>query len=168
MKNPASAFGYLAAYVGLVVLVNVLFTIVPMIATPIGLLSPVAVIVGFVFVARDYAQRAAGHFVILGMILATGVSYLMANPFIAVASALAFASSEFFDWLFYTLTKKPFHQRILISSLVSTPVDTFVFLWWINDASIGTFLLMVASKLIAAVVIHQYYAARPDRISYAT
>lgn len=152
------------AYIGLVVLVNVLFSIVPMIQTPIGMLSPVAVIVGAVFVVRDYAQRAAKHYVIIAMLVATVISYMMADPFVAVASALAFFTSELFDWALYTVTKKPFHQRVLISSLASTPVDTAVFLWWINDISPGTFALMVASKLIAAVVIYTYYANREDEV----
>jgi uncharacterized PurR-regulated membrane protein YhhQ (DUF165 family) len=149
------------AYIALVVLVNVLFSVVPMIETPIGLLSPVAIIVGAVFVVRDYAQRRAQHLVIVAMLIATVISYLMADPFVAVASALAFFTSEMFDWLLYTVTKKPFHHRVLISSLFSTPVDTAVFLLWINDMSVGTFALMVASKLIAAVVIYGYYSQRP-------
>lgn len=147
-------------YVGLVVIVNLLFSVIPMIVTPIGLVSPVAVIVGAVFVVRDYAQRAAKHYVIVAMIVATIISYLMADPFVAVASALAFFTSEAFDWLFYTVTKKPFHERVLLSSVASTPVDTGVFLWWINDMSPGTFILMVLSKLIAAVVIYTIYARR--------
>lgn len=154
-------------YIGLVVLVNVLFSIVPMIETSIGFVSPVAVIVGLIFVARDYAQRAAGHMVIVAMLIATVISYLMADPFVAVASALAFLSSEIFDWVLYTVTKKPFHKRVLISSLFSTPVDTAVFLYWINGMSLGTFLLMVASKLIAAVVIYTWYASDPERVAAA-
>lgn len=155
-------------YVGLVVLVNILFSVVPMIETSIGFVSPVAVIVGLVFVARDFAQRASGHLVIVAMLAATVISYLMADPFVAVASALAFISSEVFDWLLYTITKKPFHKRILISSLFSTPVDTAVFLFMINGMSVGTFVLMVASKLVAAVVIYLWYAANPDRGAIAT
>lgn len=162
MKNHSAIF-MMGFYVGLVVLVNILFSVVPMIETNIGFVSPVAVIVGLIFVARDFAQRAAGHMVIVAMLLATVISYLMADPFVAVASALAFATSEVFDWLLYTVTKKPFHQRVLISSLFSTPIDTAVFLYWIDGMSIGTFVLMVASKLIAAVAIYAWYAADPKR-----
>lgn len=151
---------FVLMYIGTVVLVNILFSVVPMIPTPIGLVSPVAVIVGAVFVIRDYAQRAARHWIIVAMLVATCISYLMADPFVAVASALAFFTSECVDWALYTVTKKPFHHRVLISSLASTPVDTAVFLWWINDMSFGTFLLMVISKLIAAVVIYTVYSNR--------
>ena len=37
---------YFIAYIGAILLVNILFSYVPLIVTPIGLLSPVAVIVG--------------------------------------------------------------------------------------------------------------------------
>lgn len=154
-------------YIGLVVTVNMLFSVVPMIETAVGMVSPVAVIVGAVFVARDYAQRSAQHLVLVAMLVATVISFLMADPYVAVASALAFFTSELADWALYTITKKPFHKRVLLSSLVSTPVDTAVFLYWINSMSLGTFLLMVASKLIAAVAIYGYYANNPQKLSPA-
>lgn len=155
------------AHIGLVVAVNILFSVVPMLETPIGLLSPVALIVGGVFVVRDYAQRAAGHYVIVAMMLATVISYLMADPFVAVASALAFLTSELVDWGLYSATSKPFHHRVLLSSMLSTPVDTAVFLYWINSMTLGTFLLMVASKMVAAVLIYGYYARNPAQLSPA-
>lgn len=164
MKNPIIPMSF---YVGLVVIVNILFSVVPMIETSFGAVSPVAIIVGLVFVARDFAQRAAGHFVIVAMALATLISYMMADPFVAIASAVAFGTSEIFDWLAYTITKKPFHQRILLSSIISTPVDTAVFLWFINGMSVGTFLLMVASKLIAAILIYAWYASDSRRVPAA-
>lgn len=148
-------------YIVSVVAVNLGFSLVPMIETPVGMLSPMAVIVGGVFVIRDFAQRRAGHWVLAAMVIATGLSFLMANPFIALASAAAFATSEIADYLLYTFWKKPFHQRILVSSLISTPIDTLVFLLGINSFTIGTFVLMVLSKLIAAVVIWFYYKANP-------
>lgn len=149
-------------YIASVVLVNVGFSFVPMIETPIGLLSPMALIVGMTFVIRDYAQRAAGHWVVLAMIAATVLSFLLANPFIALWSAIAFASSEVADYLLYTFTKKPFHQRVLYSSLISTPIDTAVFLFGINGFTVGTFILMVLSKLVAAVAIYLIYRSKPD------
>jgi uncharacterized PurR-regulated membrane protein YhhQ (DUF165 family) len=81
----------------------------------------------------------------------------MADPYVALASATAFAVSEVADYLLYTLTKRPFHQRVLLSSAVSTPVDTVVFLWWINALTPATVVLMIAAKLLAAVGIWLYY-----------
>lgn len=149
MKNPFA----LIAYVGLVVVVNLLFSLVPLINTPIGLLSPVATLVGGVFVLRDYAQRTSGHFVLAAMLLATLISYLMADPFVATASAIAFATSEIADYLVYTMTKRPFRERMAISSLVSAPVDTFVFLYLIGAFTVGTVVLMIFAKLVAVLIV---------------
>ena len=144
-------------YVASVVLVNLGFSWVPMIPTPIGMLSPMAVVVGAVFVIRDFAQRRAGHLVLVAMVVATVLSYLLADPFVAIASAIAFATSEIADYLLYTFTKRPFHQRVVLSSLISAPIDTAVFLFGINGFTFGTFVLMVLSKLIAALVIWLTY-----------
>ena len=149
---------FMILYVATVVLVNILFSYVPLIDTPFGLLSPVAFIVGGVFVIRDYAQRAAGHYVLYAMVVATVLSYLMADPFVALASAAAFATSELVDWATYTVTKRPFRERVVISSIFSSPVDTAVFLLGINNFTVGTFVLMILSKLVAAVIIWFAYA----------
>ena len=144
---------YALLYVATILLLNLGFSYVPMIETPIGLLSPMAIIAGAVFVLRDFAQREVGHHVLWFTALGAFLSFVLADPFVAVASVLAFTSSELVDWLLYTVTKKPFHKRVWISSLLSTPIDTAVFLFWIEQASVGTFVLMVLSKLIAAGVI---------------
>lgn len=150
----------MALYVASVVLLNLGFSYVPLIPTEFGLLSPMAVVAGAVFVVRDFAQRSSGHYVLFAMILAGVISYLLADPFVAIASVAAFATSELVDWALYSFTKKPFHQRVLISSALSTPVDTVVFLYGISAFSTGTFVLMVLSKMIAAVVIWAMYRKR--------
>jgi len=152
----------LALYVALILAVNIGFSLVPPIMTPLGLFAPMAIFVGLIFVMRDFAQRAAGHWVLLGMLVGTALSYMLASPYVALASAAAFAVSEAVDWIVYTASRKPFHQRILISSVIATPVDTLVFLYGISAMSLGTFSIMVASKMIAAAVI--WYAYRPRAI----
>lgn len=147
-------------YVASVVLLNIGFSYVPMIPTAIGMLSPMAVVAGLVFVIRDFAQRKAGHLVLVAMVAATVLSYILADPYVATASAIAFAVSEIADYLVYSFTKRPFHERILISSFISTPVDTVVFLFGINSFTIGTFVLMVGAKLIAAFAIWGSYKVR--------
>lgn len=49
---------------------------------------------------------------------------------------------------------------MLISSAVSTPVDTAVFLLLISGLTTGTFILMVLSKMVAAGVVWWYYHRR--------
>jgi|SRR5690606_21247192 len=145
--------GYFVAYVLAILAVNIGFSYVPLIATPLGMLSPIAIAVGGIFVLRDYVQRSIGHHVLWGVGIGAVLSWWLADPFVAIASVLAFVSSELADWALYTITKKPFHQRVWVSSLLSTPIDTAVFLFWIDQMHVGTFILMVLSKLIAAAVI---------------
>jgi uncharacterized PurR-regulated membrane protein YhhQ (DUF165 family) len=144
-------------YVALILAVNIGFSYVPMIETSFGLFSPMAILVGVVFIARDFAQRQIGHSVLIYMVIGTALSFLLADPFVAVASATAFAISELTDWLLYTVTKRPFKDRVLLSSAISTPVDTAVFLGMISGLTTGTFILMVLSKLAAAAFVWFYY-----------
>lgn len=148
-------------YVAFVLGVNLGFSYVPMVPTPIGLLSPMAFVVGGIFVVRDYAQRKVGHLVVVAMVIGIVLSYLMADPFVAIASAAAFAASETADYLIYSITKKPFHKRVILSAAISSPIDTLVFLFGINGFTTGTFVLMILSKVVAAAGIYLYYARRP-------
>lgn len=148
---------WLLAYVAAIVLVNIGFSYVPPVMTPLGLFAPMAIMVGLIFVLRDFAQRASGHLVLFAMVIGAGLSYVMASPYVAIASALAFAVSELVDWSIYTWTKKPFHERILWSSIIATPVDTAVFLLGISAFGWGTFCIMIASKMVAAGIVWRYY-----------
>jgi queuosine precursor transporter len=148
-------------YVVLIVAVNYGFSVVPMVALPWGeMWPPMSIVVGLVFIARDYAQREVGHRVILAMLVAGVLSYFMASPFIAVASVSAFLISEFVDWAVYSFTKKPFAQRVLLSSALGTPVDSAVFLYLIGHFSVSGVALMTASKMIGALVVWQIIRRR--------
>ena len=145
---------YTVSYIALIVLVNWGFTVVPLMEMPGGeKWPPMSLIVGLIFVARDYAQREIGHRVIVAMLIAAALSYVMASPFVAVASLAAFLISEFADWAIYSFTKKPLHERILWSSAIATPVDSAVFLAVINHLSWSGVIAMSVSKMIAALVV---------------
>ena len=116
------------AYIGAVVAINWLFVVVPMVPVLGTMFPPVMLVVGFVFVFRDFAQREIGHWVVIAMLGAGGISYFMSAPVVALASVTAFLISEAIDWAVYTFTSKPLSQRILLSSAVAVPVDTIVFL----------------------------------------
>lgn len=144
-------------YIFSIVLLNVAFSYVPLIDTTFGLFSPMAVFAGTIFVTRDYMQRKSGTGqALIPMGIAALLSYLLADPFVAIASVAAFVVSEVADWAIYTITKLEFHKRVLWSSVISTPIDTAVFLLFIDQMTTGTFLLMVASKLIAAAIIYAH------------
>ena len=155
------SYRYTLGYIALIVLVNWGFTVVPLMEMPDGeKWPPMSLIVGLIFVARDYAQREIGHRVIIAMLVAAALSYVMASPFVAVASLAAFLISEFADWAVYSFTKKPLHERILISSAIATPLDSAVFLAVINHLGWSGVIAMTVSKMIAALVVWQIVRRR--------
>lgn len=152
--NNISKYKYTAIYIVLIVLVNWGFTVTPLIPLPTGdMFPPMSLVVGFVFVSRDFAQREIGHSVIVAMLVGAVLSYFMADPYVALASLVAFLISEGADWAIYTWTKKPFAQRILLSSIASTPIDSAVFLAMIGHLSATAVVVMTLSKMIGAIII---------------
>ena len=148
------AFRFTILYVALIVAVNYGFTVAPMVALPGGeMWPPISLAVGFVFIARDYAQREIGHRVIIAMLAAGVISYFMASPFVAVASVAAFLISEFADWAVYSFTGRSFARRVLLSSAVGTPIDSAVFLALIGQFSGVGVLAMTASKMLGALLV---------------
>jgi len=147
-------YKFLTLYVVLIVAVNYAFTVVPLVKLPDGTMwPPVALLVGFIFVARDFAQREVGHKVLLAMLVGVAISYFMASPFVAIASAVAFLISELADWAVYTYTKRPLSQRILFSSLLGAPIDSAVFLGILSLLTPVGIFAMSASKIIGALIV---------------
>ncbi len=87
------------------------------------------------------------------MLVAGGISYFMADPFIAAASVAAFLISEFADWAVYSFTGRSFPQRVLLSSAVGTPLDSVVFLGMIGHLSVTGVIAMTASKMLGALAV---------------
>lgn len=145
---------FTALYIALIVTVNYAFTVIPLVRLPDGTMwPPVALLVGFVFVARDFAQREIGHKVLLAMLAGVALSYVMADPFVATASAAAFLVSELIDWAVYSFIRRPLSQRVLLSSLFGAPVDSVVFLGGIGILSAAGAVAMTASKLFGAAIV---------------
>mgnify|MGYP001320874546 CR=1 FL=1 len=144
---------YTLFYILSIVLVNIGFIYVPMIPLLGQMFPPMTLIVGLVFILRDFAQREVGHGVLIAMGIGAVLSYIMADPFIAIASVVAFGISELVDWAVYTYTKKPLKQRILLSSALGTPIDSAVFLTMIGFFNPVGFVLMTLGKMIAALIV---------------
>jgi uncharacterized PurR-regulated membrane protein YhhQ (DUF165 family) len=87
------------------------------------------------------------------MAIGAGLSYLMADPFVALASVLAFSISESVDWGIFSFTDKPLKQRILLSSLIGTPVDSAIFMLMLGFFSWYGLAIMFASKMVGAVIV---------------
>ena len=149
------------AYVAFIVLVNWLFVPEQLIEgvtqwstnTWMGTLYLANVIVGFVFVLRDYAQREIGHKVLLATLLAGLPVWYLAGPGLAFASLTAFALSEMTDWGVYSFTKRPLQNRILLSSLLAVPVDTLAFQHLAGYLSPAAFVTEVVSKAVGVAIV---------------
>lgn len=153
----------LIVYIALIAGINWIYEFTPLITLPGGdLWSPVDMIVGFVFVVRDFAQRRIGHHVLWAMLAGILISWAMVSTELALASAAAFAIGELADWAIFTMTGKPFSQRILYSSLLGAPLDSLVFLTLVGLASPVAMGAQIVSKLTGAFLVF-YLVSRRER-----
>jgi uncharacterized PurR-regulated membrane protein YhhQ (DUF165 family) len=146
--------GMVFFYIATVVLANLGFSYIPMIPLPGGeMFAPMSLLVGFIFVLRDFAQKAIGHKIFIAMFVGVAVSYLLADPFVAIASATAFAISEVIDWAVYSFSNRSLKDRILLSSAISVPIDSVVFMLMVGFFTWYGFAIMVASKMLGAYLV---------------
>jgi queuosine precursor transporter len=153
---------WVAVYIVSIVLVNWLFVAVAPWPTVFGDLYLANLVVGFVFVLRDYGQRQVGHRILLATFVAGVITYFMVDPAIALASISAFALSETTDWAVYSFTRRPLQQRILLSSLVSVPLDTLAFQYLANYLTPAAFTTEVLSKALGVVIVWYLLKMRAD------
>ncbi|NBQ20198.1 MAG: hypothetical protein EBU30_00435 [Synechococcaceae bacterium WB6_3B_236] len=85
------------------------------------------------------------------VLVAAAISNRLATPQLALASAAAFLMSETIDWGVYSLTGRPFADRVLLSVAFSAPVDTALFLLLANIWSWQLFGLGLGAKLVAGL-----------------
>jgi hypothetical protein len=85
---------------------------------------------GLALGVRDWLQDTAGTWWVFGAIAVGGVvSYWLADPVIALASAAAFTVSELCDMAIYTpLRGKTWPGAVALSNLVGAIVDTIIFI----------------------------------------
>lgn len=152
-----------ATYILSIVLVNWLFVVVPPFATPYGELYLATLVVGAVFVLRDYAQREVGHKVLLATLAAGILTWYMTSPALAIASLTAFFISEMADWGVFSFTKRPLQHRILISSLISIPLDSLAFLYLSGYLTPMSFTTETLSKAAGVLVVWLLLRARENR-----
>lgn len=156
-------------YILLIPLVNWAFSWTPLVALPDGgMWSPFSMVVGLILVVRDFAQREVGHYIFVPLLIGVAISFAMAPPQIALASAAAFFVSEAVDWAMFTFTKKPLSTRVLLSSLAGAPVDSIIYLTGANMAFPGLFSwwtlgTMIVSKLAGAYVVYRMLKKREQK-----
>lgn len=159
-SSPTRALIVTFIYILLIPFINWSFTWAPMVELPgLGwLFNPVTVVTGLVLVARDFAQREIGHWVLVAMAVALGLTWATSGGELALASGVAFAVSELVDWAVFTFTKLKLSSRVLLSSALAAPVDTSVFLFGAEAIRDGMFTLpnvtmSIIGKMVGALVI---------------
>jgi uncharacterized PurR-regulated membrane protein YhhQ (DUF165 family) len=151
----------LAAYIGSIVAANWLTSSFGLVPIGFGLLVTAGTFAaGFALVARDAVQTTSGKWWVLGAILVgAALSYVTSSPALALASGIAFLVGELVDLgVFTPLRRRSLALAVLLSSVVSAPVDTVLFLWLAGfglswQAILGQFLVKTAIAGIVALVI---------------
>ncbi|HSW70746.1 MAG TPA: VUT family protein [Gammaproteobacteria bacterium] len=146
-------FSCTISYIILIVMINSIFVYAPYISIHGSLISSGDLVVGAVYILRDFVQREIKHYVILAMLLGCFFSYALAEKQIAIASLSAFFIGEFIDWAIYSFTQKPLSQRLLLSSGVSAPIDSAIFLYLTNMLNPVGLLALTLGKFSGIIVV---------------
>lgn len=144
-------------YLGSIILANVLVHTLG-IVTFLGLTFPAgALAIGLTFSARDFVQERYGKFGCWAWMLAASLITFVFNQQLALASVSAFFIAELCDWAIYTRTSGGIEKRLILSNLISTPLDSMVFvllafgpLW---PAIIGQTIIKMLSSLLVLPLI---------------
>lgn len=153
-----------AAYLGTIVAANWAISRFGAVPVGFGLMAPAGVyFAGLAFTLRDLLHAAAGRLAVVAAILAgAGLSFAVASPALAVASAAAFGLSEFADFAVY----EPLHRRrwllaVAASNVVGLVVDSLLFLWlafgsltFLPGQIVGKALMTVLAVIVIAAVRH--------------
>ena len=130
-----------------------------MIPVGFGMTAPSGVLmVGAALVLRDQVQEHLGtRWSLVGILFGAILSYLLADPFIALASIVAFGISELVDFAAYTyLRKRGRALAVAVSGLVGAIMDSIAFLY-IAFGSLayveGQIFGKLVVSLLAAIVI---------------
>ena len=153
------------SYITMIVFLNTLFVTLPGICAYGQSFSAADVFVGGIYIARDFAQRELKHYVFFAMLIGAAISYLLASKTIALASVSAFVVGEGLDWLIYTFTKKPLSQRLVLSAIASSPIDSLVFLGVAGRLHWLEFSVMTLGKVVGVFVLWLLWKWKQSRRS---
>ena len=120
------------AYLGTIVAANWAITEFGVIPVGFGLLAPAGVLfAGLAFTLRDLLHETGGRWAVLAAIAAgAGLSFAVASPALAAASAAAFGLSEALDWAVYEpLRRRRWLTAVAVSNVIGLVVDSVLFLW---------------------------------------
>lgn len=145
------AAGAIAAYLASIVAANWLTQNYGFWPVGFGLMATAGTYAaGLAFIARDLVQDTVGRVgVLLALVVGAALSWWLASPALALASAAAFGFSELVDMVVYTpLRKRGYIRAALASNVAGAVVDTLVFLW---IAGFGLALPVVSGQLVGKI-----------------
>jgi hypothetical protein len=152
----------LAAYIATIPAANLAVTHIGLVPAGLGYTAPAGVyLVGLALVLRDLAREAAGRVaVVVAIAFGAALSWWLADPALAVASAAAFAIAETMDFAVY----EPLRQRGLLiamaaSNTVGLLADSLIFLWlafgslaYLPGQLLGKAWMTLAAVAVIAVI----------------
>lgn len=152
---------WLSAYITSIVLANWMTSTLGLVPIGFGLAVTAGTLAaGAALVLRDGVQVSTGkRWSLFAIVAGAGLSYVTSDPFVALASGIAFLASELVDFgVFTPLRRRSLPAAVLVSSVVSAPVDTVLFLHiagfavtW--EAVVGQFIVKTALALAVAGVL---------------
>ena len=140
------------AYIFSIILINTLFLWMPVYSIAGSTMTTADFAAGSIFVVRDFAQREIKHYILIAMLIGGGLTYLLVNHTLAIASISAFLVAESIDWSIFSFTKKPLSERLIWSSMLSCPADSYVFAHLAGLHSLDI-ILMTITKFLGVVII---------------
>ena len=121
----------IAAYATAILAANILTDRLGLVPVGFGLLVTAGTYAaGLSLLARDIVHRVGGPLWALASVaVGIALSWLLASPALAIASAAAFGVAELIDLaVYHWLRPRGFIRAAFVSNAVSAPIDTVVFL----------------------------------------
>lgn len=149
--------GYLSSIVG----ANWLISRYGIVPVGLSLMAPAGVFaIGPALVLRDLVQWSLGKAVALTALAAgAALSYVVASPAVATASAVAFTVSELVDFALFTVIAPRWARAVLVGGVVGLLFDSFMFLM-IAFGSLEYMPGQVVGKMYGVVLATVIIAAR--------
>lgn len=161
-RRPAIAIAAAAGLLVAVLAANYVTTRFGMVPVGFGLQATAGTyLAGATFILRDSLHDAAGKAATLAVIAAGAVlSFLVADPFIAIASAAAFGLSELADLAVYSpLRSRGYIRAAIASNVVGSVVDSVAFLalagfpiWAALPGQLAGKLVITGAVMVAVVL----------------
>lgn len=120
-----------------------------------GITAPSGVLmIGLALVLRDAVHETLGaKWALIAILIGAALSYILADPFIAIASLVAFVVSELSDFGVYSkLRDKSKLIAVVVSGIVGSVIDSTLFLW-IAFGSLAFIEGQIIGKVIMTILV---------------